>query len=67
MRRGDPAARRMAAPCKLQAASSTEKPWGWVHLVNVGGEVLSGKNSGVIASSLQLEACGLQLARERVQ
>ena len=55
MRRGDP-----AASYKLQAASSTEMPWGWVHLVNVGGEVLSGKNVG-----LQLAACGLQLAGEQ--
>lgn len=62
MRRGE-----AAASYKLQAASSTEMPRGWVHLVNVGGDVLSGKNSGVIASSLRLVACGLQLAGERVQ
>ncbi|ROZ80696.1 hypothetical protein EF096_16465 [Pseudomonas neustonica] len=60
MRRGDP-----AASYKLQAASSTEMPWGWVHLVNVGGEVLSGKNGGAARVGLQLAACGLQLAGEQ--
>lgn len=62
MRRGE-----AAASYKLQAASSTEMPRGWEHLVDEGAEVPFGKNSGVTAISLQLVACGLQLARERVQ
>jgi len=62
MRRVDP-----AASYKLQAASSTEMPRGWEHLVDESAEVPSGKNSGVTAISLQLVAYSLQLARERVQ
>ena len=62
MRRGE-----AAASYKLQAASSTEMPRGWEHLVDESAEVPSGKNSGVTAISLQLVAYSLQLARERVQ
>jgi len=65
MRRGEAAARRMAAPCKRQAASSTETPSGWEHLVNVGAGVLSDKNGGAARVGLQLDACGLQLSREQ--
>ena len=67
MRRGEAAARRMAAPCKRQAASCSTLVWGWVLGRSVSADVLSGENGGVAGFSLQLVACGLQLVGEQKQ
>ncbi len=62
MRRGE-----AAASYKLQAASSSMLVWGWVLGRGVSADAWPGENGGVAGFSLQLEACGLQLAGEQKQ